>query len=144
MSARSSTARASSSARPSSRPRRRLRRLQDDDLIPHTPLRVECKVESVDCVQCGEEDAGQSYCAQNNYKQQLRCLETKGNTTSYLQAETTSYYTFQPCPLVKGDFLSFVRFELLMIIVTALAFYYVQKRKKRQQMLQQWRIAGYV
>ena len=62
---------------------------------------------------------------------------------TYLSAETTSYYTFQPCPLVKGDFLSFVRFELFMCILFAAAFYYVQKRKKRQLQLQQWRIAGY-
>ena len=136
----------SSSSPPTRAPRRRLRYLQQDEPIEpsvtHTPVRVECKAEG-DCIQCGDEDAGQSYCAVNNFKQQLRCLETKGNLTSYLSAETTSYYTFQPCPLVKGDFLSFVRFELFMCILFAAAFYYVQKRKKRQLQLQQWRIAGY-
>ena len=83
----------------------------------------------------------QSYCAKNGWKQQLRCLETRaGENVSYLDAETTSYFTFQPCPLT---FNSFVRFEAAMFLCFLFSFYYVQRRKRRLQAIAQYRIASY-
>ena len=86
----------------------------------------------------------QDYCVKNGWKQQVRCLERKdGANQSFMEAETTSYYSFQPCPLVKGDFLSFVRFELLMMLCFALTFYWVQRRGRWHQQVLQYRTAGY-
>ena len=82
-----------------------------------------------------------AYCAKNGWKQQIHCVEARSNTTqSYLDAESTSYYTYQACPV---SFNSFVRFELLMLLGFVFAFCYVQRRKRRLHALQQFRIASY-
>ena len=135
---------------------------------PSEEARVECKVAADGaCTPCGEQDQDQSYCRKNGWKQQLRCLEMRaGANQTYLEAETTSYYTFEACPVT---FDGFVKFEarrrptaahslcrsrlslecactcaqLLMMLCFALSFYYVQRRKRRLLAIQQWRIASY-
>ena len=76
--------------------------------------RVVCKIFGDGaCVPCDEDEREESFCLENGYKQQLRCLETKPTPNqSYIEAETTSYYKWTTCPLVHGDFMNFVRFEV--------------------------------
>lgn len=108
----------------------------------------------------------QSFCAKNGWKIQMHCLESRsGENQTFLEAETSSYIKFDPCPI---SFSGFVRFvctldsnprplcshlrahlripssqEFFMMLCFALSFYYVQRRKRRLEVIQQWRIASY-
>ena len=70
---------------------------------------MECKVTADGaCTPCGEQDQDQSYCRKNGWKQQVRCLETRpGANQSYIEAETTSYYTYEACPVTFDGFAKF-------------------------------------
>ena len=76
---------------------------------PTEEARVECKVTADGaCTPCGEQDQDQSYCRKNGWKQQVRCLETRpGANQSYIEAETTSYYTYEACPVTFDGFAKF-------------------------------------
>ena len=107
--------------------------------------RVECKAVSADeaCVACDDDERDAAFCARNGWKHQVRCVEASatGENQTYLDAETHSYLTYQPCPL---SFDSFVRFELLMMVCFMCTFYYVQKRKRWLKALQEYRLASHV
>lgn len=77
----------------------------------------------------------QTYCVSNGFKQEVEC--SYGN-------QSTAYITFQSCPLVPGDFLGVLRFELFMILLFAFSFSFVTKRKRRLLAIQQYRIANYL
>ena len=82
-----------------------------------------------------------AYCTKNGWKQQVRCVESIANgNQSFLDAESTSYYTFQACPV---SFDGFTRFEAFMMLCFLLSFYYVTRRKRKMLALQQYRIAAY-
>ena len=80
---------------------------------------------------------------------------------TYLEAETSSYYKYEACPVAFSGFVWFevksthntgYRFcvltlgtcaQFFMLVTFGLSFYYVQRRKRRQQQMQQWRISSY-
>ena len=90
----------------------------------------------------------QSYCSTNGFKQEVKCVvggTSAGNSSSSEGLDpSTSYITFQSCQLVPGDFMSFVRFEVVMVLIFLLSFSFVTKRKRRLQAIQQYRIAQYL
>ena len=54
----------------------------------------------------------QSYCVPNGYKQEVHCSVSGGALSN---ASSDGYVTFQSCPVMPGDFMSVVRFEVCII-----------------------------
>ena len=83
-----------------------------------------------------------SYCIKNGWKQQIHCVEAyaSNETQNYIDAESTSYYTYQPCPI---SFDRFVRLETFMLLCAVFALFYVQRRKRWLVKIQQYRISAF-
>ena len=55
----------------------------------------------------------QRYCERNGWKQQVRCVTTSSEfNQSYVDHDSSGYLTYIACPVVPGDFMGFVRFEV--------------------------------
>ena len=53
----------------------------------------------------------QTYCSNNGFKQEVKCVIKGVNWT-----DPSSYYmTFQSCPVEPGDFTNFVKFEVPLL-----------------------------
>ena len=58
----------------------------------------------------------QSYCSTNGWKQEVRCtVGAASNATS----EAGGYITFQSCPVVPGDFMDVVKFEVRTLSIAS-------------------------
>lgn len=93
------------------------------------------------CRPCTDEDQDQNYCVANGYKQEVHCSISGGALSN---VSTDGYITFQPCPVVPGDFMSVVKFEFIMAVLFAVSYSFVTKRKRRLQAVQSYRLAQYV
>ena len=105
-----------------------------------------CSPTSELCSPCVDEDVGQTYCSSNSFKQEVKCVVNglqAANGSAAASQMGTNYITFQACPVVPGDFLGIVKFELLMLIFFAFSFRFVQKRKRQRTLAQLARIESY-
>lgn len=92
------------------------------------------------CLPCNDEDVDQQYCVANSFKQQVKCHVEGANTSD----PSAHYVSYQSCPDAPADFMGFVKFELLMLIIFVFSFRFVQKRKRRLQIMHLSRIESYL
>mmetsp|Transcript_67406 Transcript_67406/g.133592 ORF Transcript_67406/g.133592 Transcript_67406/m.133592 type:complete len:111 (-) Transcript_67406:152-484(-) len=90
------------------------------------------------CHPCIDDDQDQLYCSTNGFKEEVMCTAGSSKNAS------STYITFQSCPSVPSDFMSVVRFEVLMLFLFVASFSFAAKRKNRLRAIQEYRIAAYM